>query len=44
LPISDWGLLLRANRHSAIANRKSEDPPATAGGTDFMTLMSQVYD
>jgi hypothetical protein len=26
LPISDWALLVRANRHSAIANRKSEGP------------------
>jgi hypothetical protein len=37
LPIFDCRLGDRANWQSAIANRKSGDPPLSRGGTDFIT-------
>jgi len=42
LSIADFGLAYRekANRQSAIANRQSQDPPATAGGTDLIPKLT----
>jgi hypothetical protein len=43
LSFADFGLAsaVKAKWHSPIANRESEDPPATAGGTDLITPQCQ---